>query len=548
MSTMRSFKEKYVYTLVWTSWILILILLSYQARFWINNDTFGSLDSARFFKHFEILKAINAYWGIGYGLLLSFLPLNKTESWLQIHLLISLLLLCTQIFIYKSLLYLDIRKSTATFLSLLWGIINFATGGAFFVTSDVPLCFWGGFYLFWAVKSGVSKKITQPGNAFFLGTLHAVAWLTKTIALPGLMLFPILIFLKEIYEKKSNVTSFKSKFLPSVRFLSFYILPLLIFISCWSIGTTLKYKRISLGDSGAYNYARLIEKSIPFEEAREKAKHYLPPYGTFWWSDISLSMTDWDHKIHTNFSNQLRWVPQNFKLFASRTFSEGGFCIIVILFISFIGLKYAYANKDICSLLIIITLVGYWITVIYASVLLLARYLPFSIIFMMPAVGVAVDQLAISGNRLFKRLVFLILLMGAAYGVAVMTYAALFMAPGGEHFTILKYLQKKNPALETLGPIGAYLGEPSYLHHQGVLAYLLKVQAAEMRPMDKGLSNYAATFTPKTVLLALPRSDKAPMKVVVNDRVYNKMFSINWGKAYKMTQLIIYQPVHEGGF
>jgi hypothetical protein len=539
-SNQRNFLNIYFPRFLWGFWILFLVLVCYLTRYWINHDVIGSLDSARYFRHLQFKEAFNAYWGVGYALLLTLLPLNNATSWLQAHLLVGLLILISQLFIYRALLALNVRNYLATILCIIWGATNFSTGAGLFITSDIPLVFFASIFLFVAIKSDLAGTLTHPGPAALLGTLHGLAWITKTVALPGLILFPGLVFLRGLFAERDFV-ALQAKLLRGLKFIAAYSLPLLIMVGLWAAGSYSKYGRVTLSESSTYNYALYINKSDQLHKAKDEARHELPKYGTYFWSDIGASFTDWDHKILFNFNNQINRALYTINyFFVSENIRDG--CVILLLFVlSILGCFFLRGQTKEYLLLGILSVVGWFIIFIYSSVNLVSRYLPFAVIFLLPVCAVFLDQLLQKQKNFLKISVFAILLFGLAHGLASMTYTAIFLAPGGEDFAIAKFLKTQNTSQKSLGPLGAYLGRYDYVHHHAVIGYLLKVQAAEIKPIGTAGSHFTASFSPNTVLLGTSPREPAPAMILVNQREYKKIYSCVWGRSYKKTQLTIYR-------
>jgi hypothetical protein len=532
--------RQFFWLVLWAFWIIFVIWVSYKIRFWINNDTIGSLDSARYIKSFQLIHAINGYWGIGYAALLSLLPLRDINSWIQVHLLVAALILISQILIYRSLLYFNVSQGISTAFCIIWGAINYSTGGAIFITADTTLCLFASLYLFIFVRAEKTNTIYEPSSNLLLGSVHGIAWLTKTVALPGLALFPVLLSLRIIIDSNG----LKSKLLKLIKFMLLYSLPLLIIFLFWGIGTYKKYGRFTFGFSSAHAYALCVDKSEKLLKAREKASHRLPLYGTYWWSDIGLSLTNWDFRTHFNLKKQLRRFPENIKEFISSDAKLIGFAIIILfLFSLYACFRLRYHKIKWYSILLLITAVGYSIIIIYSAVLLDPRYLSFATIYLLPICAVYSDIIFRNGNQLEKYCVSVIILLALLHGIGTMTYIALYRSPNDSDFYIAKKIKEMYKSPKLYGPIGAFLNTRFQIHHHAVIANILKCQTAEITPIKSNLSVFSASFSPKTVLFVLNPSTRTPSQITVNSKRYEKLYSRIWEKGKEKTEIIIYKPL-----
>lgn len=526
---------------LWGLWLVLVIWVGWQTRFWINNDTIGSLDVARSLRQMDWGRAVNLHWGMVYAALLALLPLGGAASWLQIHLLNGLLLVVSQALLYLSLARLGVRRVLATLLTLAWGAANFAGGGAIYITSDVTLGFVGSLYLYALVRAGTLGRISSWRWAALLGLLHGLAWLTKNIALVGLAPVPLMVSVKLLLGGAGQRVSEKQGRYRTLGFLAAYSLPLLCLAVVWGAGIKGKYGRLSWGDSGAYNYALFVRQAPELTRAVEAARLRLSPYGTFWWSDISLSLVGWDHQTQVNLPVQIKAAALNLKnFFSSREMSQGA-GLLGLLALGCWGLAAPATRKsDDAFLLLLLSAVSGFILLMYVSVFLSAKYLPLPVLFLLPAAGRGAEDAFQTRPRPTQVLISLLLAVCLLHGMAAAVYASLRLAPEGEHFALAGFIQDRGGPKKISGPVGAYLHPQANLYHHGVIAYLLGVQTAELSRIRD--NSFSALFMPQIVLLVLPVEGAVPVFVTVNGKEFVPAQSWIWGRLHKQEQLVLYSP------
>ena len=269
----------------------------------------------------------------------------------------------------------------------------------------------------------------------------------------------------------------------------------------WGAGIKSKYGRFSWGDSGAFNYAYFVRRSPELYRAIEEAQLRLPPYGTYWWSDISLSLSGWDHQIHVNFTDQIRTAVHNLKHFVSSQEIAQGAAVLCLIFIGLSGIPApALRKSDDYFLILLLSFVSCFILLMYLSVLLSSRYLPFSAMFLLPACGWVAENIFQTKNRPLKVVISIILVCCLLHGIGATVYASLHLAPQGEHFAMAKFMKDRRGPHEDPGPLGAFLHPQANLSHHGVIAYLVKTKTAELSQIGDNFS-FSASFIPKIVLL-----------------------------------------------
>jgi hypothetical protein len=526
--------------LLWGLWLVLVIWVCYHTKFWINNDTIGSLDVARSLRQMDWRHAVNLHWGMVYAALLAVLPLKGATSWLQIHCLNGILLVGSQLCLYLSLRRLGVRHSISTLLCLAWGAANFASGGAVYITSDVTLGFMGSLYLYALVRAGTLERISSWRWALLLGLLHGLAWMTKNIALVGLAAVPLMVSAKLGLDSGRKLFR-KERFSRILTFLVAYAVPILFLAVVWGAGIKGKYSRFSWGDSGAYNYAYFVRQAPELNRAIEAARLRLPPYGTFWWSDISLSLAGWDHQIHFNLPDQIKTVIHNLKnYFSGREILQGA-GLLGLLCLGWAGLAAPALRKTGDYFLIsVLSAVSGFILLMYLSVFLSSKYLPFPVLFLLPAGGRWAENIFQTQKRPRQILISILLAACILHGIAAAVYASLRLAPQGEHFAVAGFIHDHRGSEKDPGPVGAYLYPQANLYHHGVIAHLLDAKTAELTRINDNF--FSALFMPKIVLLVLPAEGAVPVAITVNGKQFVLAQSWVWGKLEKREKLVLYNP------
>jgi hypothetical protein len=523
----------------WALWPIFLLWVSYETRFWINNDTIGSLDCARQLRTLALERAVNPYWGFGFAFLLSLLPLEGAGSWLQIHLLTGLLVIGGQVFLYLALTRLRIRSSLAGALSLAWGASNYASGGALFLTSDPLLGFLGSIYLFLFIKS--APEIFAPKKAWPLGLVHALAALTKTAAFFTLFFLPLVLSVQELLRGGPG-SSLKNRAVRLATFNLFYLLPIFIIFSLWGAAVTAKYERFALWEAGIYNYARYVRGSENLALAEDLARHQVPRDGTYWWSDIAGSLSGWDHRAYFDRRDQVACLKRNLTYIWFGPGLACGAALLALLLVSWLGspllAKQGEGSREI-ALITASAALGIFLT--YSLVHLLPRFLPFAAIFALPGCGLLLERVFRGRQKFGKILSVTFLSLAILHGVGAMAYASLMLAPGGEHFALAREISARKIPGKAPGPLGAFLASDGFMYHHAVLAYLLRLRTGEIRPASPDGCRYTATFRPHLVLLVFPAGDPAPVKIEVDARTFERVSSCIWGKRDRRTLLAVYQ-------
>jgi hypothetical protein len=499
--------------------VSFLTWVSYQHRFYINNDTIGSLDSAKYLRRLEIGQAINASWGIGFALLLSFTP-NITNSWFEIHLLMMGLVIGCQFLVYRSLLHLGIKKPIAGMLSVIYGASTYGTRSALFLTADIPLCFIASIYLYVVSKSKVPLRIPGRIDSVLLGFLHAIAGLTKTIALLSLMPLPFLTILRLWCEK--------DKIKRIAYFSLAYFGSFLLVLSIWSYFCSIKYRRVTFGDAPAYNYALFVLSSPQLLKAEEKARHALPVWGTYWWSDFALSLVDWDHAIHLDVSAQLKRILYNVIDFTGHPDFLLSLVSLLLIALGVVGSFLANGERKSLFMPSSSTmLISLFALSMYLCTLFLARYLPFVTLFCIPSCADMIQRQIRICPKVCKKLIVVLACLAVLHGAVIAFLSSIYIAPGGEHFAIVQAIRASG---KPVGPIGAFLAEGTRLYHHGVIAHLLGVKAAEIRSQGD-VSKYMSEFVPMIVLLAFPGNRAVPSVVTVNSQEFELIGVWVYGKV-----------------
>jgi len=520
-------------------WILLVGILSYKSRFWINVDTIGSLDSARHFQNLSIIDGLNAYFGIVYALFLSFLPLINLSSWFYVHLLIGFLILFSQYFIYKSLLYLNVNSFIATIISFIWGLSHFSTGGALYATADVPLCFIGSIILYIIIKSDRLPEIITLQKGIYLGCLHGIAWLTKTVALFGLTIFPIIAILCNYINTKRFKYYFPNSLQRSIIFLVSYFLPLIFLIVLWLIGSHSKYKRFTLGDSGAHVYELYVNHSEVLIQSRDKARYLLPEWGTHWWSDISKNLNCWDYSIHFNYNNQINRILSNMYWFISNQLYISIDIIIIILIGSIYILYIILKKKENILSWMITPIISIFTLLIYSMMNLIARFLPFITLFSLPAFAIIVNK---KYKKNTESAICILVLLGFMFisNLIITGYIIKYMAPGPEHFNIVNDIVRYEANIKGVNSIGGYIKEDDWYHH-AMVGFILGKKAAEIIKQNKETNKYIATFKPEWVILVGPKDNETEKTIYINDERYNIVNKYIWRKHRENKKMELYK-------
>lgn len=521
--------------ILWFLFIVLIIIVSYVSRFWITNDIIGSLDSAKAFKNLDFANAVNAYWGIGYALLLSFLPLNGLQSWLNIHLLMALILLLAALCIYKTLISINIDKLIATCLCLVWGLSNFTTGSAFYVTADVLLCLLGSIYLLGVRRYNNNRT---SSSAVILGSIHGIAWWTKNIALVGLLIFPIYIVFTRTYQGFKDGFS-TNKLMTLISFIMAYSLPFVVLVSLWGAGCFLKYNRFTFGTSGPYSLGLYQEDLHLLHESIERARYSLPPWGTYWWSDISSSLSGWDFRVNVDLTVRLERAKQNLQNYLKNPFTPGTIPLLIIVLGIFntiyIGLKTNWQLNyiDVLPLVSIVVIALYLVTYFHD------RYFPFAALFSLPGCA-AFIQIIVAKRHKYTPVIYCLLFIILTAEVLLTGYTAFYLSPGSEHFQIADKI-KADTEIEPKGPLGAFIPPGNWFHH-GMIAFLLNTKAAEIKAVAGEKQKFVATFQPQVVLLVLPPAQAYAQNIEVNSRNFTLLGLWTWRKGSRQKQFVVYKP------
>lgn len=453
-------------------WIAFLGVFSWQVRYWVNHDLIGSLDSARFWRDGNIIQAINITWGTLYGLALAALPLETASSWFSVHLLVAGYILAAQGLLYKSLRALNTSAHTAFWLTLAWATTCFGTAGSIFLTADSALAFAGALYLYAAVRS--QKLSWKNGSA--LGFLHLFAALTKTVALLGLTVFPAIVFLTGGVKRQRKLGQFSLA----------YALTALLLFAVWSAGSVQRFGRFAIGDSGSFNYNSYTAPNPVYEREIANAKYKLPQWGTYWWSDFSTMFSPEALQADFDWNAQLNAIPEQITIFVQDRIWPLGLSVTVLVLAGLFALAISWRNWD--QRWWQIGLVGAGTLTLYILNHIEARFLPFVLLFLLPALAHQLDK---------RRWLSLLLPFAIVHGLALMGYAGWVTPPdGAAHFVVAQKLENANFS----GPLGAYYASEVSLDHHAVVAHLAETQTAQLfRPLGE-TAVFRATFAPQAVL------------------------------------------------
>jgi hypothetical protein len=286
-----------------------------------------------------------------------------------------------------------------------------------------------------------------------------------------------------------------------------------------------------------------VQHSPELYRAMAEAQLRLPPYGTLWWSDISLSLNGWDRQRRFKLTDQIRTVVHNLKHLVSSQEITRGAAILCLIFLGLSGLTAPALRKaDDYFLIVLLSSVSGLVLLMYVSVLWSSKYLPFPAMFLLPAAGLWAENIFQENNRRLKGFLLIILAGCLLHGIGAMIYASLRQAPQGEHFAVAKFIKDRRGPHEDPGPLGAFLYPQANLFHHGVIAYLLETKTAELSQIG---DDFSSSFIPKIVLLVLASDDAVPISLEVNGKPFSMANSWVWGKLFKKDKLILYYPDEE---
>lgn len=481
--------------LVWALWAVWLLWATTAARYWINNDTIGALDSARLWRRGAWPDALNAYWGNGYSLLLSLLPLHDLTSFWFVHGLAAACVLAAQAALVAALRRSGVEPGRATGLALVWGASGFATGGALFVTADPALWLLSALALWLWTRPPTP---VAPARAAALGALHALAGLTKSVALPGWLPLPLLLLARGNGRGDGRG--------PYARIASglAYAAPVVALAGLWAWGSQARYGRLALLDTGAYNYINYVVPDDAFAQAVWRARHNLPLWGTYWWSDVSTALIDWNGRgvpdeplpWREAAARQAAALQRNLaKWVAPRDLATGGVSLALWVGAMAAGMGGVGRGARVRGLL--------WVAGALTALHLLsnwtARFWPLVTIWGLPVVG-----LWLQTQR--RGAAALLLVIGLGWGLAATGYALWRHAPNAAQFAIAEALR----TADAPGPLGGYRASAEMMDHHAVVGWLTERPTAELLPLTAERTLFAATFRPGAVLLALGPEEDAP--------------------------------------
>ncbi len=492
---------------IWALWVSFIVATSIRFRFWINSDTVGSIDSARALQALDIPNFINAYWGIGLAAFLSFLPLERPSSWLAVHLVVGALLLVSQVFLYAVTRSTGLNRGQATGVAMAWGLSCYATGSAVFVTADLALCFFAAAYLLLAFRTAWDKDRIPKRSALGLGLLHGFAGLTKTIAFPSLLIFPAVSFLLDtisMFRRGPSGPGFRVLFRKWGLFLLCYASVFLFLLIPWGMLTEGKYGRFTLGDSASYNHSKYIRGDEEILSSERDARFSLPSWGSYWWSDLALTVERSDRNIEFDLGVQVKRIGHNIRQFVSggRQLRDGWPSLVVIAVV--IPMIVIWWRDRERSVPIALGLAGIATIFAYLGSVFLCRYFPYATLLAIP---MATLLLGPAASRLTRKLATAFLWLWILHGSGA-TLAAFWIAPGPEHFEAAQLI-----ATESNGPIAVICETGISYSHYGGVALVAGKPAAEAYRVAPGA--FQAEFEPGVVLWLSP-SPLVPEELLLN--------------------------------
>lgn len=511
-------------------WVILLLITAYKCRFWISIDTIGALDAAREIRKFDMVNAIS-YWGLIFPLLLSLLPLSNPTSWFAIHLLMAFTIILTQLVLFKTLRNWGSGVTISMTLCLIWGASCYPTAGAIFLKEDIPLCLFAALYVY-AISDDKNGYIYSSSKTLFLGFLHGIASLTKLIALPSLFCIPLILTFYRYDALKHQGICKKSIILSIFKFLIYYIIPLIIILSCFILGSYKKYGRLTLGDMGFYVYSNRAKNNDDFNVTLLKARLELPRWGTSYFSDLNLTLNNIDHRISFNFQRQIKMIIEN--IFDPKLYLEGFSVISIIIFgiissfYHILGQREKRAKTD---FLYWLPLVSILILTEYSLTQFFSRYIPFAAIFSLPSVGLGCTKIVDRTKNSAARIsLYLFLLISFLHGAISMIGISFKLAPDAKIFSISNII-KQHIGERCKRPIGAYYLKKTNTQPNAFIAHILETNTAEITELDDKRTKFKATFKPETVLIICSANDNEPRDLTVNNMEFVKFGSYLYRKG-----------------
>jgi hypothetical protein len=523
------------------AWLALGLYVAWRCRYWINSDTIGSLDSARALRALDFANGLNGYFGAGFAAMLAPLDLTDLRSFLSVHLVTLALLLATQALLYAALRHLNVTRVMALALTTAWAAACCATGGAVYMTADVALCFWGAAYVLVVVKHVRRDGPVRYGVAATLGALHAIAGITKSIAFPTLIIFPIAFVVALAIRLRKRGVGARATWAAPAATLAAYLIPLVVLGGAWGSWCQHTYGRVGLGGSAAYNYELYTLESETLPHAIADARMNLTAGKSFWWSDPLMSVQGWDHRVRPDLVAQTKRVLVN----VQRYLTGGKHSFRALVFIGMLGLAVIAAalwrplRGAVPAEVWLLALVAWLSLAAHLSVLLYPRHLAWPALFCLPLVAVAISRWMEGSSRFVRKGLVLIIVLALGHGVASMIYAAEALAPGDEHFRIADAIGRAGG-----GPIGAYLEPGVGPRSYGTIAFLTGREAAEIVPVTVAGNEYEARFEPETILLIGQTGLIAPERLRVNRRSFVRAEECNWagGSTWTQEKIVAYFP------
>lgn len=365
-------KEEWQLLLTLAIYSIIGILLINHYQYIINSDGISYINIAQTYFNGNFADAVNGYWGPLFSWLLTpFLLLGSTPLYMLYSSKILTLIIgfFTIIGIRLLIFRFEMEKSTETIiLFLLIPIVLFFSFNL--ITPDLLVTCILIYYLYFIFSPKYSSKLF---NGFLCGFLGALAYLSKSYALPFFLAHYILFNL--IYYFKDITKNEKRKILKNL------FLGLIVFFTIsgmWMGIISAKYGEITAGTTGTYNQA-LVSPQLQGQQPMYYQGLLKPPHKnaiSIWEDPSYIKMESWSpFESWAYFKYQINLIFQNILNILNIVESFSLLSILIIIgSILFIIKSSASASKS-KIIYLLITIILY--SAGYSFILVEPRYLWF---------------------------------------------------------------------------------------------------------------------------------------------------------------------------
>lgn len=353
-------------------YFVIGILLINHYQYIINSDGISYINIAQEYLNGNFADAVNGYWGPLFSWLLApFLASGSTPQYmLYLSKILSLIIGFFTIIGVRLLIYqFEIEKTIKTsILFLLIPVVLFFSFNL--ITPDLLVTCILIYYLYFIFSPNYSSKLI---NGFLCGFLGALAYLSKSYALPFFLahyiLFNLIYYFKDITENE------KRKILKNL------FLGLIVFFTIsgiWMGIISAKYGELTTGTTGTYTQA-LISPQLQGQQPMYYQGLLKPPHknAISVWEDPSyIKMESWSpFESWTYFKYQINLIFQNIRYILNIIESFSLLSILIIIgSILFIIKSSTSASKN-KIIYLLITIILY--SAGYSFILVEPRYLWF---------------------------------------------------------------------------------------------------------------------------------------------------------------------------